>query len=147
MTARRGPSLFIGLFLAVQLLLPLRYYLGLGPRYDERFAWRMFSEHTLVRCQGSFLVQGRPVETGQEFHRIWVTRFQRGAQGHLVRQMAGFLCRRAGGGPVTLERTCHQPDGAVIPLEAGDTDLCASPTGGPAPPGGGGRLPAATGAP
>jgi hypothetical protein len=124
MTARRGLSLCIGLFLAVQLLLPLRYYLGRSPRFDERFAWRMFSENALVRCQGAFQVGGVAVDTGGTFHRIWEVRFQRGAQGHLLGQMATYLCRRAGGAPITLVRTCRQADGTVLALEQGGRDLC-----------------------
>ncbi len=39
---RHAVNVFIALFLLVQLLLPLRYYLG-SRGSDERFSWRMFS--------------------------------------------------------------------------------------------------------
>src|SRR5690242_15394556 len=39
---RLWSNVFIALFLAYQLAMPLRYYLG-GRGYDERFSWRMFS--------------------------------------------------------------------------------------------------------
>ncbi|MBW2464764.1 MAG: hypothetical protein JRH11_24155, partial [Deltaproteobacteria bacterium] len=38
----RKKNTLIVAFLAFQLLLPLRYYMG-SDEFDERFAWRMFS--------------------------------------------------------------------------------------------------------
>lgn len=43
------PFRFIGLFLIIQLLLPLSYY-TYRERYDERFAWRMFSPIRSHQC-------------------------------------------------------------------------------------------------
>ena len=34
---------FIAVFIATQLVLPLRYYVLRDDEHDERFAWRMFS--------------------------------------------------------------------------------------------------------
>jgi len=44
---------FIGALLLVNLLAPLKWYLGraVGADVDERFAWRMFSADSLQRCQ------------------------------------------------------------------------------------------------
>jgi hypothetical protein len=46
----RRPSLLLGAYLALQLLIPLRYYLGFSSPRDERFAWRMFSILRLEKC-------------------------------------------------------------------------------------------------
>ena len=43
----RWISVFIIIFLSIQILLPLRYYLG-GSAPDERFCWRMFSTQQLT---------------------------------------------------------------------------------------------------
>src|SRR5262245_37769335 len=48
--SRRAVNLFILAFLAYQVAMPLRYYLG-DRGYDERFSWRMFSTLRLQKCQ------------------------------------------------------------------------------------------------
>jgi hypothetical protein len=48
--ARTGRGRFIIAFLAVQLLLPLHYYLVRHDPHDERFAWRMFSPMRMADC-------------------------------------------------------------------------------------------------
>ena len=47
---RRLANGFILVFLAFQIAMPLRYYLG-DRGYDERFSWRMFSTLRLQQCQ------------------------------------------------------------------------------------------------
>ncbi len=45
----RWVGLFILIYIALQLIIPLRYYLQASTS-DERFAWRMFSYQGMHRC-------------------------------------------------------------------------------------------------
>jgi hypothetical protein len=58
---RRASDWFIVGFLALQVALPLRYYL-LGGGADERFAWRMFSSQRLMRCSYEVSADGATAE-------------------------------------------------------------------------------------
>jgi len=61
-------SLFIALVLALQLLLPLRYYLG-GSGNDERFCWRMFSSRQLKLEDSEASVQLTEMKDGKRVIR------------------------------------------------------------------------------
>lgn len=65
---------FIVVWLALQIGLPLRYYLG-ADRFDERFAWRMFSPVRMVACQTRFIDETggeqRLVRPAGELHEVW----------------------------------------------------------------------------
>jgi hypothetical protein len=114
---------FTSLFLAAQVVLPLRYYLGDGDPNDERFAWRMFSDVRLVRCEGAFTEGQKPVRLEQHFHVAWISLLHRGRQ-NVIRAMAARLCRDAPGVPVSLRLRCRRPDGMVVAVSDGSTDLC-----------------------
>ncbi len=113
---------FIGLFLIVQLALPLSYYLG-DDRYDERFAWRMFSDVRMVRCRADYRIGGAPVRLLERFHVAWQTLVERGRR-PVVDAVARRLCRDAGGAPVTLRLECREFDGSTRVLEDGARNLC-----------------------
>src|SRR5678815_75707 len=90
----RSPSLFIGIFLAVQLLLPLTYYTVRTDRHDERWAWRMFSPERMVHCEPTFLVDERreKVDLMHTFHEAWSEIAGRGRLG-VIERMAKELCK------------------------------------------------------
>ena len=48
----RWVGVFIAVYIVIQLLAPLRYYLQ-APTPDERFAWRMFSYQGMHKCVAS----------------------------------------------------------------------------------------------
>jgi len=105
---------FIHLFVAVQLALPLSYYTCGADRYDERFAWRMFSPIRMVRCRLQLAVgdERTPVSLYQTFHEAWVSTANRG-RSEVVLAMAHHLCRQHPGQPVYVDVTCHTLDDAV----------------------------------
>jgi hypothetical protein len=113
---RRVHSLLIGAYLVVQLLLPLRYYLGLAPERDERFAWRMFSSVRLQQCTlqlfelvGASSVVNREVPVEQVVGTEWAEILSRGWKNAVDR----LLERRCAASPRTmvagLSRTCRDP--------------------------------------
>lgn len=99
---------FIHLFLAVQIALPLYYYQGRRDRNDERFAWRMFSPTRMLTCQPRFFVgqPKRPVNPYGVFHEAWVNLARRGRL-VVVEQMAARLCRENPGEPVYVDLQCR----------------------------------------
>jgi len=115
-------SLFIAAFLGVQALLPLHYYLLGKDHYDERFAWRMFSDVRMLRCEGSFAVGGRPVDLAARFHSAWITLLERG-RSEVIGEMGQRLCETAEA-PVHLSLSCREADGRKVVVEDGRRDLC-----------------------
>lgn len=107
------------LFLAVQLGLPLSYYAS-SDRYDERFAWRMFSSQRMVRCSVAFR-DPNPVALGGEIAAPWVTWMKRGHR-RVVLAFADQRC--AEGGELYVDMVCVLPDGRVDHPLAPDQDLC-----------------------
>jgi hypothetical protein len=114
---------FIHLFLAVQIALPLTYYVARRDKYDERFAWRMFSAERVVTCNPIFRVAGKRVRLGTRFHEAWLTIAKRGRRDALE-AMAARLCAEHPGEPVTLELTCKTVDKKTEHPSAGLWDLC-----------------------
>lgn len=99
--------MFIHLFLAVQVALPLYYYHGRRDTNDERFAWRMFSPTRMLTCEPRFHV-GEPrrlVNPYSVFHDAWIELAKRGRLA-VVEQMAARLCRDNPGQPVYVDLEC-----------------------------------------
>src|SRR5690606_11751297 len=71
---------WIALLVAVQLLIPLTYYLRDDP-YDERFAWRMFSGIRLHQCRTrAFDLRGEralELDLNSVIHRAWINNLAR----------------------------------------------------------------------
>jgi len=88
----RWPDGFIAAFVAVQLLLPLHYYLARLDRHDERFAWRMFSPTRMVTCALTLTADGAPVAQGREFHQAWAETATRGRR-VVIEAMGARLCK------------------------------------------------------
>jgi hypothetical protein len=101
----RWPYWFIYAFVAVQLLLPLHYYMARLDSYDERWAWRMFSPTRMVTCDVSMTVDGQPVVLGSQFHEAWGEIAMRGRR-VVVEGMGARLCRKHPGKPVIARLTC-----------------------------------------
>jgi hypothetical protein len=117
-------SAVILLYLVVQIALPLRYYLGLRDRYDERFSWRMFSSTRMVRCQPKFRADDQAVALAGLFHQAWLGLAQRGRR-DVVEAMAHTLCATPGVQRVTLSMQCVGSDGQVDHVASGGFNLCA----------------------
>lgn len=70
---------FIIIFLALQIGLPLSYYLSEGI-YDERFSWRMFSPVRLSQCHIQFFEdksRQKQIKLSSELHFAWINLMKR----------------------------------------------------------------------
>ena len=109
----------IALFVAIQIALPLSYYLGDGG-HDERFAWRMFSPVRLAGCTVKAWDhtdgQKTEVRLGRELHVVWVNLLKR-ARTSVVDKAVKHLCasRAERGAPdIRLTLDCRTPDGVSL---------------------------------
>ncbi|MBK9036439.1 MAG: hypothetical protein IPL61_35200 [Myxococcales bacterium] len=118
------PHAFIAGFVALQLLLPLQYYLARRDRHDERFAWRMFSSTRMLKCAVEVRVDDRPIELTREFHDAWIAIAQRGRRA-VIEAMGARLCARHPGATVTAFLTCKPARGDAYSV--GGFDLCTIP--------------------
>lgn len=130
--ARRVPSytaqvnrrdLFILAVVLLQGLIPLHYYTGLSHPYDERFAWRMFSETRLVKCQVQFKADGVEIPLKRSFHSAWITLLKRGRPS-VVEGVQDRVCATHAGQDVTLLYRCRQVDGENPVFNDGSTPVC-----------------------
>lgn len=126
MTTRRRHIVFafIHVFIAVQLLVPLSYYTTRGDRYDERFAWRMFSSVRGLTCQVAF--RSGPDRTPiarlhGTFHEAWINLAKRGRL-PVVRAMANALCEQHEH-QVSVELVCTTVAGETE-RKGGDGNFC-----------------------
>ncbi len=124
MTKERAILAFIAIWLAVQILAPLDYYLLRSDKHDERFAWRMFSPMRMLRCEPHFLVGGVESPLGRTFHEGWVEIAERGRL-VVLEAMGQRLCRDNPGKDVRLDMTCTRIDGDKE--HYGGSDLCKYP--------------------
>ncbi len=115
---------FILAFLAIQLLLPLHYYLLRHDPHDERFAWRMFSPMRMTKCSVSFAVDKQPVPLMATFHEAWIEVAKRGRY-VVLEEMAHKLCVDNPGKSVDLSVDCTYLDRP--PVHFGHADMCKEP--------------------
>jgi hypothetical protein len=122
-------SAFIVAWLAVQIALPLRYYLR-DDAFDERFAWRMFSPVRPLGCQVAFYDETggapRPVELSSRIHAVWISLLQR-ARPSVVEAFARSYCAERPGTVLRVDLTCSTPDSLHLavckaPLDDADHD-------------------------
>jgi hypothetical protein len=121
---RRWIRWFIGAFLLVNLLAPLKWYLGqaIGADVDERFAWRMFSSNSMQRCQvelwETIAVKGqvvrRPVPLETVMQPAWAKILYTFHQPALVARILRNHCRQTEAQSVELLRTGNWPDGSPV---------------------------------
>lgn len=113
--------------LAIQVAVPMTYYLG-EDRFDERFAWRMFSAVRVYRCDlNAFdLDDGRatPVPLGRTIHVAWINTMQRGREGVIQRYLT-WRCAHAEVGGARVVNRCTTPEGEQVPDLVREID-CAS---------------------
>ncbi len=114
----------IGVFLLVNLLAPLKWYLGraIGADVDERFAWRMFSSDSMQRCQvelwesiaedGQVVRRRIPLETVMQ--PAWAKILYNYHQLTLVTRILRNHCRQTEAQSVELVRTGIWPDGSPV---------------------------------
>jgi hypothetical protein len=115
---------FILAFIAVQLLLPLRYYLHPRDPHDERFAWRMFSPMRMSHCTPTFELDGKPVPMASTFHEAWYEIAQRGRFA-VVEAMGASLCAQHPTSKVVVTLECTYIDRE--PQRYGGYDMCIVP--------------------
>ena len=117
-------SIFIGVWIALQLLLPLSYYFGRRDPHDERFAWRMFSPMRMAKCAPHFTIDGTPLAIESEFHEAWKELAERG-RFVVIEAMAAQLCAKHPGANVTVSVDCTYLDRG--PETFGGFDMCQVP--------------------
>jgi hypothetical protein len=105
--------IFLGVFLLLQALIPLRYYLGDDP-YDERFSWRMFSAVRVHRCRvmAAETIGGAPrqIALSREIHRAWINTLSRNRDA-VTRKFLRSRCEGEGVSEVRVTNNCVDPDG------------------------------------
>src|SRR4026209_2351399 len=84
---------FILAFVAIQLALPLQYYLARADRHDERFAWRMFSPMRMIDCTPTLKIGGTRASLGAEVHEAWAELVRRGRL-RVTEAIGARLCER-----------------------------------------------------
>lgn len=115
---------FIALFIAVQMIAPLTYYVARRDPHDERFAWRMFSPMRMTRCSTEITVGGEHVDLGAKFHEAWLELASRGRY-VVLEAMAAKLCKENPGKAVGVSVDCRYIDRPAAHL--GGPDLCTHP--------------------
>ncbi len=119
---------FIALFLALQILIPLRYYLG-DDSYDERFSWRMFSAVRVTECDTQAFET--PDDGGERRMNLpellqsgWISNMRRNRD-VVVRAYLLRRCEEPGMREVRVVNNCISPEGRPMdPLTW--TRQCAS---------------------
>ncbi len=132
-TGRRLSNLFIAAFLAFQIGMPLRYYLG-DRGHDERFSWRMFSTIRMQQCavQVSESIPGggntagtfREVQLRRDVQAAWVNLLER-VRMPVVEKYLTRRCERQNATHVRYTRHCTDTDGSALPVRTLELD-CAS---------------------
>lgn len=124
-SARLGANVFIALFLAYMIAMPLRYYVG-GRGLDERFSWRMFSSVRMLKCKvsvdehvrrsddkgGGFAK--RKVDLSKEVQVAWIGLLERGRP-LVIEKLLARRCEQQGVAQVDYQLTCKAPDGSDGP--------------------------------
>jgi hypothetical protein len=123
------PSVFIAGFLLMQIALPIEYYGCRQDRYDERFAWRMFSPERMTRCVPVFTKGAHKTRIilGSEFHQAWQETAKRGRI-EVITRMAEALCERNPGEPIQVQLRCVEIDGTEV-QRLGGWDMCGGEAG------------------
>jgi hypothetical protein len=137
MNARIAILVAIGVWIAVQAIVPASYYVLREDKHDERFAWRMFSPMRMLRCHPAdadtdrerlnpprFLIDGEPASLGGTFHEGWVEIAKRGRI-VVLEAMGQKLCELHPGKTVVLDMACTTIDGEVETFST--WDLCKVP--------------------
>jgi hypothetical protein len=121
---RRWRAPLIAVFVASQLLIPLRYYVAHRDPHDERFAWRMFSPMRMVQCTATFDRDGTSIALGREFHEAWIELASRGRFA-VIEAMGAALCARYPSSRIEAHLECTYLEGDRRSF--GGYDICNVP--------------------
>jgi hypothetical protein len=114
---RRLQDFFIAAVLALQIIVPLSYYLS-DRSYDERFSWRMFSTLRLRDCKVQVLetVGGsrREVAVQRDVQLAWLRLLERMRSAVIDRYLAR-RCQQPDVEEVQFIGTCQNTDGQTLP--------------------------------
>lgn len=117
----RWVEILIAVFVAFQLIVPATYYLRDDP-YDERFAWRMFSNIRLYQCRPTAFERREgaaeaPVQLTRHVHQAWINTVARNRVDVIV-AMLDKRCEEPDMERVRLVNECHKTDGEELePIE------------------------------
>lgn len=115
--SRALANALILVFLAYQIAMPLRYYLG-GRGYDERFSWRMFSTLRMQKCRAQVIetVEGvqSAVNLRKEIQVAWIGMLERYRR-PVIDKLLARRCAAAGASQVVFTRSCTDTDGSALP--------------------------------
>lgn len=109
---------FIAVFLLLQLLIPISYYLRDDP-YDERFAWRMFSPIRQHSCRtiAREILQGethaREIQLGRELHVAWISVLSRNRR-PVIHAFLHHRCEAGNVSQVELLNVCSETTGEAL---------------------------------
>jgi hypothetical protein len=110
-------NLFIGCVLALQIGVPLSYYLS-ARAYDERFSWRMFSTLRLRDCQVQVLetVAGarREVAVQRDVQLAWLRLLER-MRSSVIDKYLARRCEQPQVEEVEFIGLCQNTDGQTLP--------------------------------
>ncbi|MEM7247605.1 MAG: hypothetical protein AAF533_19870 [Acidobacteriota bacterium] len=121
---RWARDLFLVAFIGVQLALPLHYYTLRDDPYDERFAWRMFSSTSMVRCETEIHHDGVLIELDDALPSTWASMLEKRHAKAVSDELVQRLCESSPDAVVTLALTCRGEAGHSEVLGDGETNLC-----------------------
>lgn len=106
------------LWTLAMVAIPLRYYVG-DDRYDERFAWRMFSAVRVARCQVRVSeIRGgaeRPIPLMEVLPVPWAVLLERNRSA-VIDAFLRWRCEtREGVSEVRFHNACRDPAGGELP--------------------------------
>ena len=130
---------FILMWIAVQLLLPVSYYLEWREPHDERFAWRMFSPTRMSKCTSTLYVgehgRARNDLLKRDLHQSWLGWIKRGRLTIAQRYMEHRCAMERNAGEqnpwVSMRLACPQPDGTKDVRISPHENACAPKGEGP----------------
>lgn len=115
--SRTRTNVFIAAFAALQLVIPLRYYWS-EDKYDERFAWRMFSGVRMQECAVQVIEHRGDVGTELDLDRLlhvsWQTTFKRNREA-VIWKFLEERCEQEGVTKVRQISRCARVDGTALP--------------------------------
>ena len=124
---RRRIRLLLWTFVALQMAIPLTYYMRDDP-YDERFAWRMFSAIRVHACEAraSERVGGtsRELVLSRVMHVAWINHLRRNRL-DVVRAFLERRCEEKNVERVRLVNRCRAADGSALKSQIYERE-CAS---------------------
>src|SRR5687768_13667023 len=105
------------IWVVLMLAIPLRYYVG-GDRYDERFAWRMFSAVRVQRCQVRVSEEREGIERNIALMEVlpapWTALLERNRASVIERFLRWRCEEREGTTRVRFRNDCLDANGTAL---------------------------------